>query len=297
MVMILLVRHGESTANVGGVLAGRTPGVELTPAGVRQARALGGYVPTDRLVLVHRSPLHRCIQTAELFLEGFAGGAPEVVEDPDLVEIDYGAWTGRKVTELTDEPLWKTVRSTPSQAVFPEGEGLAVASTRAIAAFDRAVGLLREDAARLKAEHERRAAEAKVATVAGSEPDGQSTASERAGSAGEKPKPPPPSVGVLVSHGDVIKAILAHALGMPLDEFQRLAVAPGSFSCIHVPDEGAPTVTAMSVTVPLPSEPVAETTSGSATADAGAGGQGASGAREVSGRSRTAEPGVIGGGV
>lgn len=37
---------------------------------------------------------------------------------------------------------------------------------------------------------------------------------------------------VVVSHADPIKALLAHALGMPLDLFQRLAVAPGSVSAI-----------------------------------------------------------------
>ncbi|KHL11169.1 2,3-bisphosphoglycerate-dependent phosphoglycerate mutase [Mumia flava] len=35
-----------------------------------------------------------------------------------------------------------------------------------------------------------------------------------------------------VSHGDVIKAVLADALGMHLDAFQRIAVAPGSVSVV-----------------------------------------------------------------
>lgn len=40
------------------------------------------------------------------------------------------------------------------------------------------------------------------------------------------------AVWVAVSHGDVIKAILADALGTPLDLFQRIAVSPGSASAI-----------------------------------------------------------------
>jgi probable phosphoglycerate mutase len=39
-------------------------------------------------------------------------------------------------------------------------------------------------------------------------------------------------VVVAVSHADPIKAALAHALGMHLDLFQRLAVAPGSITTI-----------------------------------------------------------------
>jgi probable phosphomutase (TIGR03848 family) len=41
------------------------------------------------------------------------------------------------------------------------------------------------------------------------------------------------AVWVAVSHGDVIKAILADALGMHLDAFQRLVVDPGSCSVVR----------------------------------------------------------------
>ena len=37
MATVLLVRHGRSTANTAGVLAGRTPGVQLDEVGLRQA--------------------------------------------------------------------------------------------------------------------------------------------------------------------------------------------------------------------------------------------------------------------
>ena len=43
----------------------------------------------------------------------------------------------------------------------------------------------------------------------------------------------PQAVWAAVSHGDVIKAVLADALGMHLDSFQRLVVAPGSVSVIQ----------------------------------------------------------------
>ena len=42
----------------------------------------------------------------------------------------------------------------------------------------------------------------------------------------------PGGVVAVVSHGDVIKAILSDALGQPLDAFQRIAVAPGSVSVV-----------------------------------------------------------------
>jgi broad specificity phosphatase PhoE len=43
----------------------------------------------------------------------------------------------------------------------------------------------------------------------------------------------PHAVWVAVSHGDVIKAILADALGIHLDAFQRIVVDPGSLSVVR----------------------------------------------------------------
>lgn len=57
----------------------------------------------------------------------------------------------------------------------------------------------------------------------------------------------PEGVVAIVSHGDVIKAILSDALGQPLDAFQRIAVAPGSVSVVvYGPDR--PTVVRMNET-------------------------------------------------
>lgn len=46
----------------------------------------------------------------------------------------------------------------------------------------------------------------------------------------------PDAVWVAVSHGDVIKAILAEALGMHLDSFQRILVDPASISIVRYTD-------------------------------------------------------------
>ena len=42
----------------------------------------------------------------------------------------------------------------------------------------------------------------------------------------------------LVSHSDVIKATLAHYLGVPLDLFQRIEISPGSVSVIRIERHG-----------------------------------------------------------
>ena len=45
---------------------------------------------------------------------------------------------------------------------------------------------------------------------------------------------------VAVSHADVIKAAVAHFLGMPLDTFQRIVVSPASVTVLALPDGAAP---------------------------------------------------------
>ena len=53
---------------------------------------------------------------------------------------------------------------------------------------------------------------------------------------------------VLVSHADVIKAVIAHHLGMGLDLFQRLVISPASSSVLVLPEGGAPFLVSMNDT-------------------------------------------------
>ena len=142
---VILLRHGRSTSNTAGTLAGRSAGVELDDRGREQAQAVAdrlGELPVAEIV---RSPLLRCEQTVEPLAAKL--GLSPVVEDR-LVEVDYGQWTGRTIKELLAEPLWKVVQQHPSAAVFPEGEGLATVQQRAVQA-------VRDHDARLAAQHGR----------------------------------------------------------------------------------------------------------------------------------------------
>ncbi len=55
----------------------------------------------------------------------------------------------------------------------------------------------------------------------------------------------PEGAVVVVSHGDVIKSVLAHYIGTPLDMFQRIVVEPLSVSTIELRPDGFPLVLAM----------------------------------------------------
>lgn len=189
MATVILVRHGRTTANATGVLAGRSPGVRLDETGHKQAAHTAERLAALPLVGVVSSPLERCIQTAEAVLQRQAQTS-ELLTDSGLNECDYGSWQGGTLTELAKEELWSQVQSHPSGVTFPGGETMAGMQARAVSAIRR------HDAA-FEAEHGKRA------------------------------------VWVAVSHGDIIKSILADALGMHLDLFQRLSVGPASASIVH----------------------------------------------------------------
>ena len=44
---------------------------------------------------------------------------------------------------------------------------------------------------------------------------------------------PPPQAVAVVSHGDVLRSLMAHALGMPLDLIHRLEISPASISILE----------------------------------------------------------------
>jgi probable phosphomutase (TIGR03848 family) len=128
---LILLRHGRSTSNTSGVLAGRSPGVELDEKGREQAAQIVERLAPVPLAAIVTSPMTRCVQTVAPLAA--ARGVEPLIE-PDLTEVDYGEWTNRKLSELGKEDLWKVVQAHPSAAVFPGGEGLAAMQARCVAA-------------------------------------------------------------------------------------------------------------------------------------------------------------------
>ncbi|RKS07995.1 putative phosphoglycerate mutase [Nocardiopsis sp. Huas11] len=189
-ITLLLVRHGMTDAT-GPRLAGRAPGLHLNDTGRAQAADAARRLSGLRPAALVSSPLERCQETAQA-IALHLGTA--VTTDERFIECDYGSWTGRNLSDLAEEPLWRVVQDHPSAARFPGGESLAASSARAVAA-------VRDWNTRLLQEH---------------------------GDAGDDAPP----VYAVCSHGDIIKAIVADALGMHLDVFQRLRVDPGSVTSI-----------------------------------------------------------------
>jgi probable phosphomutase (TIGR03848 family) len=188
MATLILVRHGRSTANTEGVLAGWTPGVRLDERGTAQAAGLPARLAEVPLAAVVSSPLERCRETLAPLLA--ARPALTLQTDERIGECHYGDWSGRKLKELAQDPLMEVVQHHPSAVVFPGGE-----SMRAMQA--RAVDAVRDWNARVDREHGEDAA------------------------------------FLMCSHGDIIKSLVADALGLHLDLFQRIHVEPCSVTAVR----------------------------------------------------------------
>lgn len=185
MATVLLLRHGRTTANAEGVLAGWTPGVPLDEVGRVRAKEVALRIAALPVAGIVTSPLERCRETADI-LAAELGGPDLIHTDLELAECRYGDWTGARLDELRQDPLWQAVEHVPSSVTFPNGESIAAMQARALAAISRWNRRFGADA-----------------------------------------------VYVAVTHGDVIKSVLADALGMHLDMFQRIVVDPCSVSVVR----------------------------------------------------------------
>jgi len=184
---IVLIRHAHSEANAKGVLSGRIAGIHLSATGISQSQELITRLGAISVSELRISPLERCAETINPWWESIGkknNRGVEIVRDENLIEVDYGKWSGKKLAILSGHKLWNTVQNNPSAMYFPSGEGLAQMQERAMRAVHAAV------------------------------------ASKRKGAS------------LLVSHGDVIKSIVASCLGMHLDDFQRIVIDPASVTII-----------------------------------------------------------------
>jgi broad specificity phosphatase PhoE len=126
---LYLARHGESRANVEGVLSHRIGEHSLTDRGRRQARALAEWLERERMSAVYSSPLHRALETASV-VAGRLGATLITLEG--LREVNVGDLDGR-----SDEEAWKIYRGVvegwrrgDAAARFPGGEDYREAEDR-----------------------------------------------------------------------------------------------------------------------------------------------------------------------
>jgi broad specificity phosphatase PhoE len=180
-----LLRHGEPA--IFGRLNGRLPGVGLSEKGRAEAAMQAGRLAGEKIEAIYSSPLQRTRETAEIISERL--GLPIRYRE-DVIEIDYGEWTGLTFDDIRRDERWQMWSRSRSIAAVPGGE-----SWRQVQ--ERVVGALFD----LQQTH-------------------------------------PGGSVVVVSHGDVIRAALLFALGMPLDSYSRIEIAFASLSTIRLDSAG-----------------------------------------------------------
>ena len=185
MTVFHLLRHGEPA--IFGRLNGRLPGVGLSEKGRAEAAMQAGRLAGEKIEAIYSSPMQRTRETAEILADRL--GLPIRYRE-DVIEIDYGEWTGLTFDQIRQDERWQMWSRSRSIAAVPGGE-----SWRQVQ--ERVVGALFD----LQQAH----------------PDG--------------------SVAI-VSHGDVIKAALLFALGMPPDFYSRIEIAFASLSTIRLDGAG-----------------------------------------------------------
>jgi probable phosphomutase (TIGR03848 family) len=186
MTTFLLIRHALHVFG-GERIAGRTPGIHLSPDGERQAEGLVERLAGVPLAAIYSSPVERALQTARAVAEprGLA-----VERRDDVSEIDYGAWTGAALDDLRGTALWRQWNTFRSGQSAPGGESMIGVQARVVSALM----LLRE-----------RHGDECVAVV---------------------------------SHGDVIRAAVAHCLGAPLDLLFRIEIGTASVTVVEFTADG-----------------------------------------------------------
>jgi broad specificity phosphatase PhoE len=182
-----LVRHGEHVWRGRGILAGRTPGVGLSATGRAEMAATAERLAGEEIVALYASPLQRTKESADILA---ARLALRVQYREDVIELDFGEWTGLTFDAVRQDARWEAWRACRSMAAVPGGESMRHVQARTVNAL-----------AELQRAHRQGAV-------------------------------------VVVSHGDVIRAALLFALGMPLDLYARIDVGLASISTIEFDDFG-----------------------------------------------------------
>lgn len=136
MLTLHLVRHGDTLQAAEGYFAGDID-PPLTDRGRAQAEAVGKVAARLDLAAVYVSPKLRARQTAEPILRECK--LEPIVED-GLREIAYGAWEGRKESEIkaTDPDMYSAWSQDPALVSPPGGESAFAIAARALPCLVRA---------------------------------------------------------------------------------------------------------------------------------------------------------------
>lgn len=123
MAKVFIFRHGQTTDNLEHDFSG-IHDVDLTPAGVNEARQIGESLKDEKVTKAYQSNQVRSQHTLQLVLDGWHKDV-EIITDSRIMERDYGDLTGLNKDELKkidpeDFALWHRSYDVPP----PNGESI-----------------------------------------------------------------------------------------------------------------------------------------------------------------------------
>src|SRR4030042_2450164 len=121
MLILILIRHGETERNSEARLQGGKSDIPLNEKGRRQAHCLGLALQAEKLKAIYSSPLKRALDTA---LAISVHHHLEIQIDHALAEIDMGFIDGLDLTEVKESQadFWNRWRQEDYSAALPGGE-------------------------------------------------------------------------------------------------------------------------------------------------------------------------------
>ncbi len=126
MTTFLLVHHADHDHRER-LLAGRMPHLHLNDEGRRQARTLAKALAPLVPEALYSSPRDCCRETA-LPLSERTGR--EIAVEGCFDEVDYGDWTGCRLSDLHHDPAWRRWEGDRHSNRPPRGEPLTSVRTR-----------------------------------------------------------------------------------------------------------------------------------------------------------------------
>lgn len=140
---IILVRHGETTANVANLFCGHTD-VALTEKGIHQAEKTALKLENRKITRVICSDLERTFRTASI-INTYHNLSIE--KEPRLREMFFGSCEGYTYEEIVAAKpgAFKKERMGSWDFTFPEGENLRELTARVMASMNDLRKTLSED--------------------------------------------------------------------------------------------------------------------------------------------------------
>jgi broad specificity phosphatase PhoE len=135
---IILIRHGESNANVMNKFSGFQD-VDLTEKGIWQAKRLAQRLKNVEVDKVYCSDLKRAHHTAKIV---FGNREIDIIPRPNLKEMNFGVWEGYTFEEVKlkfgyGEEFNYWTENTNVKACIPKGESLIKLNERVMGEFNK----------------------------------------------------------------------------------------------------------------------------------------------------------------